>query len=110
MQCEFDLGSLCSYLLTLYHKIPKFNRLDGDDYGNIEEKEVTSIFSFSHNVFTLSKTENQVFKQLVHCNCFEFGLVKKFVVNLIVLVFHDSKEVGYSLHFLVFHIHVFSIL
>ena len=48
------LHIVISLLLNLYHKIPTFNNPEKENLKTLWEKEkmlVTSIFSFSHNVF-----------------------------------------------------------
>ena len=48
-----------------------------------EKMLVTSIFSFSNNVFYSIKERNHNLSNIlvIVCKCFEFGLVKKIVVN-----------------------------
>ena len=66
-------------VLTLYYTIPTFNDpLEGSLLKTLWEKEkmlVTSIFSFSHNVFYPFQNNFQFLSQFYFavCNCFQFG-------------------------------------
>ena len=71
--------------LTLCHTIPTFNNPESKPFEYIVEKEkmlVTSIFSFSHNVFYPLQSNFLFFRHIyfVVCKCFNFGLVLNFVV------------------------------
>ena len=73
------LSVFCQTILTL-------NDPEEEDFRKtLWEKEkmlVTSIFSFSHNVFYPIRYRNHCFSNLkfVVCKCFEFGPVRMFVV------------------------------
>ena len=59
-----------------------------------EKMLVTSIFSFSHNVFYPSTDE---FKPLSHiwivvCKCFQFGQVQNFVIGKELIYFLNIKR------------------
>ena len=68
--------------LTGYHTIPAFfNPVKGclmKIFWEKEEMLVTSIFSFSHNVFYLSQNEFQFFSHIKFsvCKCFQFRTVQ----------------------------------
>ena len=75
-------GVITNSLLTLHDTVSLFNDLGKkvQKKKTLWEKEkmlVTSIFSFSHNVFSLSKIKFQIFSHIyfVVCKCFQFGLV-----------------------------------
>ena len=67
--------------LTLYHTVPTFNDLEKEAFwkhsGEKEKMLVSSIFSFSHNVFNPLRDKNHHFKyfDFVVCKCFQFGPV-----------------------------------
>ena len=66
--------------LTLYHTIPTFNDPENEAFQNIVGKEkmlVTSIFSFSYDVFYPSQNKIQFLNQVYFfiCKCFQFGPV-----------------------------------
>ena len=72
--------------LTLYHMIPAFNNLQErmllETLWEKEKMLVSSIFSFSHNVFYPIKDRNHQYSngEFVVCKYFHFGQGQKFVV------------------------------
>ena len=70
--------SLCGNGLTLYHTIPTFNDFEtGRLLKTLWEKEkmmVTSIFSFSHNVFYPSQNKLQFLSHIYFIVCKNFQL------------------------------------
>ena len=59
--------------------------------GNGENAGITSIFSFSHNVFYSSRNKFHFFSYIyfVVCKCFQYGPVQKFVIWLRVNTFRN---------------------
>ena len=79
--CSLILDPHHQLCLTLYHTIPTFNNPKeegfGKHYGEKEKMLVTSIFSFSHNVFYTVKDRNYHCCNIkyVICKSFQFGPV-----------------------------------
>ena len=70
--------------LTLYHTITTLMTLYKKPLENIlgkEKMQATSIFSVSHNVFSLSINRNHHFSNIefFFCKCFQFGQGQYFV-------------------------------
>ena len=80
---SFDMKYLV--VNSLPHHPRLLTTLNHRAFENIAEKGkmlVSSIFSFSHNVFYPSQTKFELFIHIffVVCECFQFGPVKDFVV------------------------------